>query len=43
MKRTGLLVILGLVVILGFWGCNTYNGLITSDQETRMLKKCGVM
>lgn len=40
MKRTGLLVILGLVVILGFWGCNTYNGLITSDQD---VKKCGVM
>ncbi len=35
MKRTGLLVILGLVVILGFWGCNTYNGLITSDQDVK--------
>ncbi len=35
MKRTGLLVILGLVVILGFWGCNTYNGLVTSDQDVK--------
>lgn len=35
MKRTGLLVILGLVVILGFWGCNGYNGLITADQDVK--------
>ncbi len=35
MKRTGLLVVLGLVVILGFWGCNGYNGLITADQDVK--------
>lgn len=35
MKRTGLLVMLGIVVILGFWGCNGYNGLITADQNVK--------
>jgi LemA protein len=35
MKRTGLLVTLGVVLILGFWGCNGYNGLVTSDQDVK--------
>ncbi len=34
-KNTPLLIILGLVVILGFWGCGAYNGLITADQEVK--------
>ncbi len=32
MKNKGLLVILGIVVILVFWGCGSYNGMITADQ-----------
>jgi len=35
MKRTGLLVLLGILVILGFWGCNGYNGLVTADQDVK--------
>ncbi len=35
MKRTGLLVLLGVVAILGFWGCNGYNGLVTADQDVK--------
>jgi len=35
MKRSGLLILLGIVVILGFWGCNTYNGLVTSEQDVK--------
>jgi len=35
MKRTGLLVTLGILLILGFWGCNGYNGLITADQDVK--------
>jgi len=31
MKRSGLLILLGVLVILGFWGCNSYNGLVTSE------------
>jgi LemA protein len=31
MKRSGLLIFLAIVVILGFWGCNSYNGLVTAD------------
>ena len=34
-SRTGLYVILGLVVILFFWGCSSYNGLIGVDQEVK--------
>lgn len=34
-SRTGLYVILGLVVILFFWGCSAYNGLIGVDQEVK--------
>jgi LemA protein len=35
MKRTGLLVLVGILVILGFWGCNGYNGLVTADQDVK--------
>ncbi len=27
-----LLIILGIIVILGFWGCGKYNGMVTADQ-----------
>jgi LemA protein len=30
-----LLVLVGLFLIFGFYGCNTYNGLVTSDQEVK--------
>lgn len=32
MKNKGLLVILGIAVILVFWGCGSYNGMVTADQ-----------
>jgi LemA protein len=35
MKRSGLLILLGVVVLLGFWGCNSYNGLVTADQDVK--------
>ena len=35
MKRPGLLIFLGIVVILFFMGCNSYNGLITADQSVK--------
>lgn len=35
MKRIGLLVVLGIVVILGFWGCNGYNGLVKQDENVK--------
>ena len=35
MKRTGLLVVLGIIVILGFWGCNGYNGLVKLDENVK--------
>ncbi len=31
-KNLGLIIVLGLLVILGFWGCNSYNGLATADK-----------
>ena len=34
-SRTGLYVILGLVVVLFFWGCSAYNGLIGVDQQVK--------
>ncbi len=34
-SRSGLYVILGLVVILFFWGCGAYNGLVGVDQEVK--------
>ncbi len=35
MKRIGLLVVLGIVVIFGFWGCNGYNGLVKQDENVK--------
>lgn len=35
MKSKGLLVLLGIVVILFFWGCGGYNGLVTADQDVK--------
>ncbi len=34
-SKTGLFVILGIVVLLFFWGCGTYNNLIGVDQEVK--------
>ncbi|MGZ8557784.1 MAG: LemA family protein [Chitinophagaceae bacterium] len=34
-KNLGLFIVLGLVVILGFWGCSSYNGLVTADQNVQ--------
>jgi LemA protein len=35
MKRTGLLVVLGILVILVFWGCSGYNGLVKQDETVK--------
>jgi LemA protein len=35
MKRTGLFVVLGILVILIFWGCNSYNGLVKQDESLK--------
>lgn len=35
MKRTGLLILIGILVILGFWGCNGYNGLVKQDENVK--------
>ena len=35
MQRPGLLIGLAIVVILGFWGCNSYNGLVGTDQNVK--------
>lgn len=35
MKRSGILILLGILVILVFMGCNSYNGLITADQSVK--------
>ncbi len=35
MKRTGLLIVIGILVILGFWGCNGYNGLVKQDENVK--------
>ncbi|MBA2249417.1 MAG: LemA family protein [Chitinophagaceae bacterium] len=34
-SRTGLFVVLGIVVLLFFWGCGSYNGLVGVDQEVK--------
>ena len=34
-SKTGLLVILGIVVILIFWGCGGYNGLVKQDESVK--------
>jgi len=35
MKSIGTLVILGVVVILLFWGCSGYNGLVKQDENVK--------
>lgn len=34
-SRTGLFVVLGIIIILFFWGCSTYNNLIGVDQDVK--------
>lgn len=34
-SKTGLFVILGIIVILIFWGCSAYNNLIGVDQDVK--------
>jgi LemA protein len=34
-SRTGLFVILGIFVLLFFWGCGVYNNLISVDQDVK--------
>jgi LemA protein len=34
-SKTGLFIILGIVVLLLFWGCGAYNNLIGVDQEVK--------
>lgn len=34
-SRTGLFVVLGIIVLLFFWGCGAYNNLIGVDQEVK--------
>lgn len=34
-SRTGLFVILGIIVLLLFWGCGAYNNLVGVDQEVK--------
>jgi LemA protein len=34
-RNLTLLIILGLVLILGVWGCNGYNSLVKGDQEVK--------
>src|SRR6187402_1346541 len=35
MKRTGLLVVLAILVIVGFLGCNGYNGLVKQEESLK--------
>ena len=34
-RNLGLLIILGLVLILGVWGCGGYNGLVKQDESVK--------
>jgi LemA protein len=34
-RNLSVLIILGLVLILGVWGCSGYNGLVTADQNVK--------
>ncbi|MGC4036590.1 MAG: LemA family protein [Chitinophagaceae bacterium] len=34
-RNLGLYIILGIAVILLFWGCSGYNGLVTADQDVK--------
>jgi len=33
--KKGYLIILGVIVLLGFFGCSKYNGLVTSDEDVK--------
>lgn len=35
MKRIGLLVVVAIIVIVGFLGCNGYNGLVKQDESVK--------
>ncbi len=35
MKNTGLLIVLAIIVIVGFLGCNGYNGLVKQDESVK--------
>ena len=35
MKSTGLLILLAVVVVIGFLGCNGYNGLVKQDESVK--------
>ena len=35
MKRSGLLIVLAIVVVVGFLGCNGYNGLVKQDESVK--------
>ena len=35
MKRPGLLIALGIIVIFIFWGCSGYNGLVKQDESVK--------
>ncbi|MGK2862946.1 MAG: LemA family protein [Chitinophagaceae bacterium] len=34
-KNLGIMIVLGLILLLGVWGCSGYNGLITADQNVK--------
>src|SRR5664279_1683614 len=34
-SRTGLLVILAIAIVLIFWGCGGYNGLVKQDESVK--------
>ena len=34
-NRTGLFVGIGIVLVLFFWGCSGYNGLVSADQDVK--------
>ncbi len=33
--KKGYLIILGVIILLGFFGCSKYNGLVTSDEDVK--------
>jgi len=35
MKRSGLFILLAIVLVLVFFGCNSYNGLVTADNSVQ--------
>lgn len=35
MKRTGLLIVVAIIAIFVFWGCNGYNGLVKQDESVK--------